>query len=123
MAGSLYDLRENLNFMAHAYDKDIMVVEAAYNWAPAEYRNNPAPFPESPEGQKDFLEEVNRAVMAAPNGRGIGVFYWEPAVASRSVGGRVGGRGFFGTDGNALPVMTVFDKFTRGKPAVARRPQ
>jgi len=120
--GSLNDLRENLAFMAKAYDKDIVVAEAAYNWAPAEYRNSPAPFPESPEGQKEFLEEVNRAVMATPNGRGIGVFYWEPAVAPRSQGGNVGGRGFFGPDGNALPVMTVFDRFTRGKPRPATQP-
>lgn len=120
--GSLNDLRENLIFMANTYDKDIMVVEAAYNWAPAEYRTSPAPYPESPEGQREFLEEVNRAVMAAPNGRGVGIFYWEPAVAPRSGRGAVGGRGFFGPDGNALPVMTVFDKFTRGKPLQAPRP-
>jgi hypothetical protein len=31
--------------MADTYDKDIMVVEAAYNWAPAEYRTSPAPYP------------------------------------------------------------------------------
>jgi hypothetical protein len=114
--GTLNDLRDNLIFMSKTYDKDIMIVEAAYNWAPAEYLNSPAPFPESPEGQKEFLEEVNRAVMATPNGRGIGVFYWEPGVAPRSRGGSAGGRGFFGPDGNALPVMTVFDKFTRGRP-------
>jgi arabinogalactan endo-1,4-beta-galactosidase len=114
--GTLNDLRDNLIFMSKTYDKDIMIVEAAYNWVPAEYLNSPAPFPESPEGQKEFLEEVNRAVMATPNGRGIGVFYWEPAVVPRSRGGSAGGRGFFGLDGNALPVMTVFDKFTRGRP-------
>lgn len=118
--GTIYDLRENLNFMASTYDKDIIVVEAAYNWAPAEYRDSPAPFPESPEGQKEFLEEVNRAVMATPHGRGTGVFYWEPGVAPRSREGRVGGRGFFDQNGNALPVITVFDKFTRGRPATAR---
>jgi len=106
--GSLNDLRENLIFMAREYAKDIIVVEAAYNWQPGNYRNKPAPFPETPEGQKQFWEEVNRMVQATPDGRGIGVFWWEPAVA----GGR-GGRGFFDQDGNALPVITVFDKFTR----------
>ena len=120
--GSLLDLHENLAFMARTYDKDIIVAEAAYNWAPAEYRNSPAPFPETPEGQKEFLDAVNREVMATPNGRGIGIFYWEPAVAPRSRGGSVGGRGFFGPDGNALPVMTVFDKYTRGKPDRPRVP-
>ena len=121
--GSLLDLHENLIFMARTYDKDIIVAEAAYNWAPAEYLNSPAPFPETPEGQREFLEAVNREVMATPNGRGIGVFYWEPGVAPRSRAGRTGGRGFFGPDGNALPVMTVFDIYTRGKPAPGKATQ
>jgi arabinogalactan endo-1,4-beta-galactosidase len=106
--GSLNDLRENLIFMANEYRKDIIVVEAAYNWQPREYTNKPAPFPESPQGQKDFLEEVNRAVRATPFGLGKGIFWWEPAIS-----GVRGGRGFFDAGGNALPVMTVFDKFTR----------
>jgi len=111
--GSLNDLRENLISTIKEYGKDVIVVEAAYNWTPGNYRDKPGPFPESPEGQKEFWEEVNRTVQAAPDGRGIGVFWWEPAVS----GGR-GGRGFFDRDGNALPVITVFDKFTRGKPEV-----
>jgi arabinogalactan endo-1,4-beta-galactosidase len=106
--GSLNDLRENLVFMADAYHKDIMVVEAAYNWRPGNYTKKPGPFPESPEGQKEFLDEVNRAVQAAPGGLGKGVFWWEPAVT-----GGLGARGFFDGSGNALPVMTVFDKYTR----------
>lgn len=107
--GSLNDLRENLIFMANAYKQDIIVVEAAYNWKPAEYRNRPGPFPETPEGQREFLDELNRTVQAAPNGRGIGVFWWEPAVP----GGGIASRGMFDENGNALPVITVFDKFTR----------
>jgi arabinogalactan endo-1,4-beta-galactosidase len=106
--GTLLDLRENLAFMATEYQKDIIVVETAYNWRPAEYRDKPAPFPETPEGQKEFLEEVNRAVLATPNNRGKGVFWWEPAVA-----GLRNARGMFDNDGNALPVITVFDRFTR----------
>jgi len=106
--GSINDLRENLIHTIREYHKDVIVVEAAYNWTPGNYRNKPAPFPETPEGQKEFWEEVNRTVQAAPDGRGIGVFWWEPAV-----GGGRGGRGFFDKDGNVLPVITVFDKFTR----------
>ena len=106
--GSLNDLRENLIFTAERYKKDIFVVEAAYNWKPAEYKTKPAPFPESPEGQKQFLEEVNRIVQETPDGRGKGVFWWEPAVT-----GSLGSRGFFDENGNALPVITTFDKFTR----------
>ena len=106
--GSLNDLRENMIFMAKEYKKDIMVVEAAYNWKPAEYQQQPGPFPESPEGQKQFLEEVNRIVQETPDGLGKGVFWWEPAVA-----GPLGSRGFFDETGNALPVITTYDRFTR----------
>jgi arabinogalactan endo-1,4-beta-galactosidase len=106
--GTLLDLRENLAFMAREYRKPIIVVEAAYNYRPAEYRNRPAPFPETPEGQRDFWDELNRVVMATPGGLGAGLFWWEPAVAA----GR-GSRVFFDQDSNALPVLTVFDRWTR----------
>lgn len=106
--GSLNALRDNLVFMALEYKKEIIVVESAYNWRPSEYKNRPGPFPETPEGQKGFLEEVNRVVQETPNGLGTGVFWWEPAVT-----GPLTSRGFFDESGNALPVITVFDKFTR----------
>jgi arabinogalactan endo-1,4-beta-galactosidase len=77
----------------------------AYNWRPTEYRDKPAPFPETPEGQRQFLEEVNRIVLATPGRRGKGVFWWEPAVT-----GRLRSRGMFDDQGNALPVIGVFDK-------------
>jgi arabinogalactan endo-1,4-beta-galactosidase len=105
--GSLLDLRENLNFMANTYQKDIILVEVAYNSEPREYRDKPAPFPETPEGQRQFLEEVNWLVLHTPNNRGKGVFWWEPATR------RLGGRTMFDHDGNAMPVITVFDKYTR----------
>ena len=36
--GSLNDLRQNLEFMATEYQKDIIVVETAYNWQPRQLR-------------------------------------------------------------------------------------
>lgn len=107
--GSLLDLRDNLNFMATTYDKDIMLVEVAYCWRPTEYRDKPAPFPETPDGQREFLDEVNRIVLSTPNQRGVGLFWWEPAVGR----GRLRNRGMFDDEGNALPVLNVFDKWTR----------
>jgi arabinogalactan endo-1,4-beta-galactosidase len=109
--GSLLDLRNNLEMTAKTYDKDIIMVEVAYNWRPAEYQKHPAPYAESPEGQREFLEEVNRAVLNTPNNRGKGVFWWEPAVPP----GSIASRGMFDENGNALPVINVFDRFTRGK--------
>ncbi len=106
--GSLLDLRENMIFMANEYQKDIILVEVAYNWRPSEYINKPAPFPETPEGQRQFLDEVHRIVLSTPHDRGKGIFWWEPAVT-----GGLRRRGMFGDDDNALPVITVFDKYTR----------
>ena len=107
--GSILDLRETLNFMARTYKKEIIVVESAYNFGPAQYRDKPAPFPETPEGQKEFLEEVNHAVLDVPDGLGKGVFWWEPAAENK----RFGYRTFFDAKGNVQPVITVFDRFTR----------
>jgi arabinogalactan endo-1,4-beta-galactosidase len=103
--GSLGNLRDNLAFMANEYEKDIYLVEVAYNWRRAEYRDKPGPFPETPEGQRKFLAEVDQIVRATPHGRGKGIFWWEPAVSP----GPIASRGMFDHDGNALPVTTVFD--------------
>jgi arabinogalactan endo-1,4-beta-galactosidase len=108
--GSLLDLRENMRFMAETYKKPIVVVEAAYCSAPTEYIDKPAPYAESPEGQKEFLESVNEVVMQTPNNLGLGVFWWEPAVGNMR---GIATRDIFGDDGNVLPAIHVFDKYTR----------
>jgi arabinogalactan endo-1,4-beta-galactosidase len=109
--GALDDLRSNLAFVANRYRKDIIVVEAAWNWKPAEYQKKSGPWPETPEGQRCFLEAVNQVVRSTPGNRGIGVFWWEPAVT-----GHLRSRGFFDDDGNALPVITVFDHSSEPRP-------
>jgi arabinogalactan endo-1,4-beta-galactosidase len=112
--GTLMDLRENLAFTANTYGKDIIIVETAYNWKPArESSGRAGPFPETPEGQRDFLEEVTRVAMNTPNGRCQGIFWWEPAVAGHS---GLGSRSFFDENGHALPALSAFDKFTRPFP-------
>lgn len=108
--GSPLDLRETLNFMARTYRKEVMVVEAAYCWRPTEYRRHPPPFPETPEGQRDFLAAVHEILLQVPDGLGTGVFWWEPMVAPRpGSGGGLRNRGMFDDEGNALPVIRVFD--------------
>jgi arabinogalactan endo-1,4-beta-galactosidase len=108
--GSLLDLRENLAFMAKEYKKPVVLVEVAYCYVPTEYLSKAPPFTESPEGQKQFLEEVNRIVMETPDNLGAGIFWWEPATMNAP---GISTRDFFDDEGNVLPVITVFDKFTR----------
>jgi arabinogalactan endo-1,4-beta-galactosidase len=104
--GTLEALRDNLAFMAVEYRKDIILVEAAYCWRPTEYKDKEGPYPETPEGQKKFLEDVSRAVLETPDNRGVGIFWWEPAVS-----GHLRCRGVFDDQDNALPVISVFDGF------------
>ena len=112
--GTLMDLRENLAFAAKTYGKDVIVVETAYHWRPArETADRPEPFPETPAGQREFLDEVTRIVLAVPDNRGQGIFWWEPAVGGRS--GLVT-RSFFDEADNALPALSAFDKYTRPAP-------
>ncbi len=109
--GTLLDLRDNLAFMAETYRKPIIVVEVAYNFRPGEYIGKLAPFAESPEGQREFLEAIHQIVLATPYGLGKGVMWWDPAVEHSPIRAR----GMFDDAGNALPVIEVFDKWTRGK--------
>ena len=83
------------------YHKDFILVEVAYNWRTAE----------SPEGQREFLDEVHRVVLNTPGNRGKGIFWWEPAVPLNQKG--IYSRGILDNEGNALPVINVFDKWTR----------
>lgn len=107
--GSLLDLRACLNFTAETYKKNVILVEVAYNYKHQEYINKNAPFPESPEGQRDFLEEVQQIIISIPNNRGKGIFWWEAAAPNKSFSSRT----FFDQEGNVLPVIQVFDKYTR----------
>jgi arabinogalactan endo-1,4-beta-galactosidase len=108
--GNLLSLIENMNFMAKEYKKPIILVEVAYCYEPTEYLTKNPPFPESPEGQKQFLEEVNQIVLNTPDNYGAGIFWWEPATMNLR---GISTRDFFDDDGNVLPVITVFDKYTR----------
>lgn len=102
--GSISTLRLNLHNLALRYNRPIIVVEAAFNWMPAEMAGRQSDFPESPEGQEKFWAAVDAAVRDIPNGLGQGVFWWEPAAQSG-----LRKRSFFDKEGNVLPVISVFD--------------
>lgn len=102
--GSLQDLAHNLAFMAKTYRKPIIVVETAYSWRPDNYTKKAGPYPETPEGQREFLSALARVVAATPDGLGRGLFWWEPAVR-----GPLARRGLFDDNGKSLPALHVFD--------------
>ena len=107
--GSLDDLRRNLRFMAKTYRKDIVVVETAYDWRSGEeFSNKKQPFPETPAGQHDFLEALEKVIVETPDARCLGLFWWEPMAE-----GAIAKRSFFDQEHNALQVIKVFDSPTK----------
>lgn len=110
--GSLDELRENLAFTWNTYHKSVVVVETAYDWRTGEeFKGKPVPFPQTPEGQRDFLVALNDVVAAAPGGTIRGIFWWEPMA-----GGGIAKRDLFDDDHTALPAIHVFDR----RPITAR---
>lgn len=109
--GTLVDLRANLTFLAETYEKDIMLVETGAYYAPSRFfKESAPPFPETPEGQKQWLQALNEIVLATPKNRGRGIFWWEPAA-----GGGLITRGYFDRDGHGQPVLEAFHAYTRPK--------
>lgn len=85
--GSLDNLTATLKEVAETFDKDVMVVEVSYpytnkdgdgsgNSVSAEAAAK-FPYPISIQGQSAAIRDVTDAVVKT--GRGIGVYYWEPA--------------------------------------------
>lgn len=106
--GGLDDLRTTLHAMAERYGRPIWLVETAYCWRPTEFRERPGPFPETPEGQRDYLAAVAEVVRDTPRGLGGGVFWWEPAVGYGRGRTALRARGLFDDAGEALPALDVF---------------
>jgi arabinogalactan endo-1,4-beta-galactosidase len=110
--GSLDDLKDNLAFVWNTYHKDVVVVETAYDWRTGEdFKGKPVPFPQTPEGQRDFLTALDRTVRMAPGGKIRGMFWWEPMA-----GGAIAKRGLFDDQHEALPAIHVFDKVGASTP-------
>jgi arabinogalactan endo-1,4-beta-galactosidase len=106
--GSLDDLRDNLAFVWNTYHKNVVVAETAYDWRTGEdFKGNAPPFPQTPEGQRDFLAALDRVVREAPGGKVRGIFWWEPMA-----GGSIAKRALFDDQHEALPAIHVFDAET-----------
>jgi arabinogalactan endo-1,4-beta-galactosidase len=70
--GSLSSLEATVDYMAENYDKDIVLAEIG------DYYYSSSDTSVSPSSQKEFIEDAIKIIQNAPNGRGRGIFYWEP---------------------------------------------
>ena len=110
------------------YDKDLMVMEVGFNWSPTLPRggagqlSDNGPYPasmSSPQGQRDFMQELFNGMMGNPRMRGL--LYWDPImIATPGVGwalhegsdkpgpNLVANTTLFDFKGHALPALDVW---------------
>jgi len=81
--GSLGQLITNLRATAARYGKGIVVVEASYPWRAGGWESmatdrTAMTWAVSPQGQAQFLHDLQQAVASTPGGLGAGVIWWYP---------------------------------------------
>ncbi len=87
--GPISALKYNMDDISKRYNKDVIVVEAAYGYTTDNCDNAEnnftakeaadAGYPASVQGQADFLSDLMKSIVEVPDHRGKGIFYWEPA--------------------------------------------
>ncbi len=87
--GSIQLLLDNMNDVSKRYDKDIIIAETSIGYTTdslgcsgvvfSEEQEKATGYPATMAGQEAFLKDLYQAVRSVYGGRGIGVFYWEPA--------------------------------------------
>lgn len=73
----LSDIKEVLTKGAAKFGKPILICETSYSYNHVKAAEN-AKYPETPQGQADYLSDLVTAVRDTAQGRGLGVCYWEP---------------------------------------------
>ncbi|MCX4231532.1 glycoside hydrolase family 53 protein [Streptomyces ortus] len=126
--GTLADFQTTLDDAASRYGKPVYLAETAYPFRLdsedateniIDLASELVPgYAASPAGQTRWMKDVASIVEAVPNGRGLGVFYWEStwtAVTGNgwdptdpSSGNGWENQALFGYDDRALPAMAWF---------------
>lgn len=123
--GKLSDLIYNMNDISKRYNKEILIAETAYAYTleNGDGLNNifgtreaaTAGYEPSVQNQALVIRNIANAVAQVPDGKGLGVFYWEPDwIPVEGAGWKTGeGNGWdnqamFDFNGNALDSLYVF---------------
>ncbi|MGW0564598.1 glycoside hydrolase family 53 protein [Streptomyces sp. NPDC003016] len=126
--GTLAELQTTLDNSAARFGKPVFVAETAYPFRLGskdthtdiiDQESELIPgYPATPAGQAAWLADITSVVEAVPNGRGLGVFYWEAPWTAVSGNGwdptdPASGNGWenqalFGYDDRALPAADWF---------------
>jgi arabinogalactan endo-1,4-beta-galactosidase len=124
--GSFADFQTTLDDAAARYAKPVFVAETAYPFRLGsedsltdiiDTTGELVPgYPATPAGQSAWMRDVTSIVEAVPNGRGLGVFYWEATWTA------VAGNGWDPADpasGNGWENQALFGYDDRALPAIA----
>jgi len=124
--GPLNRFAENMIDISERYGKEVIVLEMAYPYTTDDadgYSNlvggnalDLGGYKATVQGQATAVRDIINAVAQVPNGKGLGVFYWEPEWIAVNGAGWAAGEGnawenlaMFDFDGNALPSLDVFN--------------
>jgi arabinogalactan endo-1,4-beta-galactosidase len=133
--GTLNQLKNNMNDISKRYHKDVVITETAYAFTLdnadgqgnlfGENEQNTGGYKATVQGQATAMRDVMAAVAQVPDGRGLGIFYWEPdwipvegAGWKTEEGDAWDNQAMFDSKGNALPSINVFN-LVRPKPGRA----
>jgi arabinogalactan endo-1,4-beta-galactosidase len=95
------------------YHRPVFFEETGYPWAPAAGSDNmhdggPEPYPLTPKGQLDFLDDEISAIESADDGAVVGFSYWDATwIPAPGTFDNVDNYVLFDRDGNALPALTT----------------
>ena len=134
--GPISALKANMDDISRRYNKDVIVVEAAYGYTLENCDNAENSFqakeekdggyPGTVQGQYDYIHDLMQSVIDVPDHRGKGIFYWEPtwiAVPGTTWATKAGmkyihdewkegnareNQALFDCQGKVLPSITVF---------------
>lgn len=134
--GPISALKANMDDISRRYNKDVIVVEAAYGYTLDNCDNAENSFqakeekdggyPGTVQGQYDYIHDLMQSVIDVPDHRGKGIFYWEPtwiAVPGTKWATKAGmkyihdewkegnareNQALFDCQGKVLPSITVF---------------
>lgn len=89
----------NMNDMVTRYGKEVMIVECGMSW-------------DAPTATKSFLTDLITKTKSVKNGKGTGVFYWEPQSYGQWQGYTLGA---FDNSGKPTIAMDAFNNLTTVK--------
>jgi arabinogalactan endo-1,4-beta-galactosidase len=133
--GPMDRFKQNMNEISVKYNKDVVLAETAYAYTLengdslsnnfGENEENEGGYRATVQGQAQLVRDVMEAVAQVPNGKGLGIFYWEPDWIPVDGAGWKDGEGngwdnqaMFDFQGNALPSLDVFKLVSEEGPVV-----